>query len=70
MSDWNDMTTVPPMAERVLVETEEGSMLFGRRVIDQASPQQGVHWIDDQSKPIRSPIKAWRYVVASGETQG
>lgn len=64
---FNPDEKLPELAERVMVETEQGSVLFGRRVIRQDNPQLW-HWIDDQSLPIRSPVVQWRYIVAPGET--
>jgi len=63
----NPATALPDLAKRVLVETQEGSILFARRVVSQYNPQQFV-WIDDTSTPIRSEVIGWKEVVATGET--
>ena len=67
MKSWTDVKPdgeLPEMAVRVLVETDEGSILFGRRVMH----GEGWRWIDDQSCPIRG-VKCWTFVVARGETE-
>ena len=59
---WNSPdNTLPAMATRVLVETEEGSILFGRRV--NSSNPAGWHWIDDLADGTL-------VVVATGPGQG
>jgi hypothetical protein len=63
----NPAASLPPMAYRVLVETGDGSVLFGKRVVSPDNPQQ-YRWIDDQSCPIRSPVVGWAEVVSQGET--
>lgn len=70
MNFTNPDVELPPLAKRVLVETAEGSLLFAKRVNRQVTPlaPATVHWIDDQSLPIRSPIIGWKEVVSSGET--
>ena len=55
------------MAERVMVETQEGSLLFAKRVNDPVNG--GTRWIDDQSCPIRSPVTKWTKPVAEDATQ-
>lgn len=49
----------PAMAKRVVVETQEGSMLFAKRVNRAGG---GTHYIDDQTLPIRSPVVRWSEV--------
>lgn len=69
MSDWNEIssdTPLPDLAVRVLVETEQGSLLFGKRV-HAPTPTGGWRWIDDQSCPIQGVLR-WKLVVAKGET--
>lgn len=62
---WNNPeTTLPELAKRVLVETKEGSMLFGKLVI---GPNNKQRWIDDQSLPIRDVLR-WRDIVSEDET--
>lgn len=61
------MNDLPPLAKRVMIETEEGSILFAKRV--NRADGQGVHWIDDQSCPVRSPVVAWKEVVSLDENK-
>jgi hypothetical protein len=63
---WQDPeATVPVLAKRVMVETEEGSLLFAKRV---NNPLGGTRWIDDQSIPIKSAVVRWKDVVSGDAT--
>lgn len=66
--DWKNATTEPPpLATRVLVETEHGSHLFAKRVRNSRVP--GEYWyIDDQSLPIKYAVIRWTSIVAGDET--
>lgn len=63
---WTKVTeSLPAPAERVLVLTDTGHWLAGRRSLD---PWSGGHrWMDDQVMPIRGVV-AWSRVVAGSET--
>lgn len=64
--NWNDPAKVlPALAQRVLVETKEGSHLFAKRVYDITTG--GTRWIDDQSCPILSPVERWAMIVSPNE---
>lgn len=56
----------PNLADRVMVETAEGSVLFAKRVNDPVNG--GTRYIDDQSCPVRSPVVKWMKVVSTDET--
>lgn len=60
---------LPGMAERVIVKTEEGSQLFAKRVRNQWIGADAWWWIDDQARPIKPRVVAWRRTVAGSETQ-
>lgn len=65
---WNSpVNSLPTLAQRVIVETAAGQMLFARRIVHPDNPQQ-YRWLDDQSIPLRSPVVMWKTVVASSET--
>ncbi len=49
---------LPKLAQRVLVETEQGSMLYARRVVRSDNIQQ-YQWLDDTSCPIHSKVVRW-----------
>lgn len=66
--EWlNPEDELPKLAERVVVETAEGSTLFAKRVVRPDNIQQ-FQWIDDHALPIRSPVVRWTRIVSSGET--
>lgn len=67
--DWNYplQDQHPDLAKRVLVETQEGSLLFAKRVNDPTS-KGNTRYIDDQSLPIRSPVVRWKEVISGNET--
>lgn len=62
----NPEAILPNMAERVIVETAEGSLLFARRVFKDGG--ENWHWIDDQSCVIWSPVLYWQKIVSTGAT--